>query len=298
MARTPRDLVVRFLSDVKGFLNGTQDMEEALRDVARDEERVADVGEESARRLARAYDRAADSITRDQRRAQKDVREGFADTSREVGDEFAENVGEAFRSGDYLGAIQETFTSLTPALGAVGLGIGAAIGVGAGIVANINESREKVKAAASDLFEAMRAGFLEQADRENLLMAALGTEDPAEAYRELSSMAKRLGVDVSDLFAEVVSGGRAKTAIDDFEKRVNAGIEAQARARQAPDPTLLANWKEYADRVEFVRDTILLANEALSTQRRIVQSIPASYYTSTGYGSGQGIPSYATGGRG
>lgn len=297
MARSARDLIVRFLADVRGFTQGTDDMADALHDVARDEERLADAGEDSARRLARAYDRAADSIVRDQRRAQKDVRDGFADTSREVGDEFAENVGEAFRNGDYVGALQETFTSLTPALGAVGLGVGAAIGVGAGLVKDILDRQQAIKDAASQLFQAMREGFVEEADRESLLLAAMGTEDPAEAYRELSAMAKRLGVDVSDLFAEVVSGGSAKTAIDDFERRVNEGIEAQARARQAPDPDLLARWKEYSDRVGFVRESIELANDALRTQQTIVRSIPASYYTSTGVGSGQGIPDYVSGGR-
>lgn len=263
----PLDIVARFRSVTTDF--NTRQVEAELSDVDdafRDSSRAAD---RWSRDVRDAADDAADGIRRDGR---------FADVGREVGDEFSENIGEAFRSGDYVGALTETFTSLGPSLGKIGLGIGAAIGVGAAIVANIQARQEEIRQMGRTIFDALQDGYMEQAEKENLLTEAFGTDDLDEAYRLLAKRAKGLGVKTGDLFKEITSGGRASTDLDEIERRylaLDRKVKEEGLAPRGPALAELNAWRSYWEQVDKVRESIDSANDALRVQRGLITTMPA-----------------------
>lgn len=220
MARQPRDLVVRFVSDVREFLKGTDKVEDALKDTARDLDKVADAGEDSARDLARAYDRAADKIKRDTRDATRSVKDDVADTGREAGAEFAANMGESISSGDWSSVANDTAGGLSAALltaGPVGMVAGAAVALGGIFLARFQAEAAKVKQLAASTFEAYRDGLLEQAEREDLLTQLLGAESYDEALRTLGRVARDAGEDAGAVADALLEGG---TQADQLRKRL------------------------------------------------------------------------------
>jgi hypothetical protein len=275
-ASKPLDIVARFRAVTTDF--NTRQVEAELSDVDdafRDSSRAAD---RWSRDVRDAADDAADGIRKDGR---------FADVGREVGDEFSENIGEAFRSGDYVGALTETFTSLGPSLGKIGLGIGAAIGVGAAIVANIKAREEEIRQMGRTIFDALQDGYMEQAEKENLLTEAFGTDDLDEAYRLLAKRAKSLGVKSGDLFREITSGGRASTDLDAIEQKylaLNRRVKEEGITPRGPALVELNAWRDYWAQVDKVRESIDSANDALRVQRGLVASMP-SPAPGTTYGS-------------
>lgn len=297
MARQPRDLVVRFLSDVKGFLNGTDRMEEALRDVARDEERLADAGEDSARRLTRAYDRAADEMVRDQRRAHRDVREGFADTGKEAGQEFTQNLGEAISSGDVSGLLGDTAGGLAATFGATGK-VGAAFAALAGVAAvtwaAIQQDAEKTKEVALAAFDSITT----QADKRARLNSALEAQygSVMEGLEAIQKMSDSTGIDVERIKDAFAAGGPEARKMAEQAERIKEALAYGARGRGiAGGPTqadvTLAG--DLADDLNRAADATERAARAAKTYGENL-SVAASYYTGKG---AYGLPSYATGSR-
>lgn len=297
MARTPRDLVVRFLSDVKGFLDGTERMEEALRDVARDEERLADAGEDSAKRISRAYDRAADEMVRDQRRANRDVREGFADTGREAGQEFSQNLGEAITSGDPTSLLADTAGGLAATFGAKGP-IGAAFAGLAGAAAiawsAIQADAEKTRQLALDAFEDM----LSQADYEGRLRTALTGQYGSfqEGLVAIGKMADATGLDVGRIRDAFANGGAEAAKLADEVERIEASLTIAARGRgynggpTQSDVTLAGDLADDLERAAEATERAAQAVKVLGDRSRVA----ASYYTGS---NAYGTPWYATGSR-
>lgn len=115
-------------------------------------------------------------------------------TGREIGGEFAENIGEAFRSGDVGGAITETFTSLGPALGLAGVAIGAGAAVVTGLVKGMQAEREKIRQAGIAAFEAFQDGIADRTERYNILNQILGTETIPDTLVKLRKIAAETGL--------------------------------------------------------------------------------------------------------
>lgn len=298
MARQPRDLVVRFLSDVRGFLSGTDKMEEALRDVARDEEKLADAGEDSARRIARAYDRAADQVVRDQRKAHRDVREGFADTGREAGQEFTQNLGEAVSSGDLSGLLGDTAGGLAATFGASGK-VGAAfagLAVAASVAwAQIQADAEKTKQLALDTFE----DLLSRADYESRLRTALTNQYGSfmEGLEKIGRMSDATGIDVGRIRDAFANGGdEARKLADEVDRIADRLPRGNAmRVTNQGDVTAARNLAEDLERAAAATERAARAEQLRGEKL----AVSASYYAQAyGVGSGQGIPAYATGKRG
>jgi hypothetical protein len=282
----PLDIVARFRTVTTEF--NTRQVERELDD---------------ADRAFRDSGRAADRWSRDVRDAGDDAATGlrrgkgrFGAVGAEVGEEFSQNFGEAVRSGNPLGAVFETATSLGPALGLAGLAAAAGAGIVSAVVSGIKANEQRIKDAGASLYDAMQDGMLDQAEKDDLLTQVLGVDNVPEAMRKVSRISRELGVKASDVFAEIISGGSAQTAIDDYMKQIEAGIERAAQAGQAPDPELLRKWKEYQDLLQTSADIIDYSNEALRTQRTILGTLrPPTYGSPTGAGRDT---DYARGGRG
>lgn len=292
--RNARDVVVRFLSDVNGFLRGTDDVADAYRDVARDADRTADAGEDSARRLSRAYERAADKIERDARESARDTRKAYGDTGKEAGTEFTQNLGEAVSSGDLTGVVSGTLGGLAAQFGTAGpLGIAFAGIATAGAFAftQIQAAAEKAAEAAANAFE----DLLSSADKEARLRGRL-----TDAYGEygkgldtLGRVADQTGIEVADLGDAFIGSEDSARAMADNLKRIadnsprgmTDGINETLLRQVAEDLERAATATETAARWEERRADALL----LSSQR-----VSAAYY---GTNNLAGLPAYATGKR-
>lgn len=185
-----RGIRIPIVSDVAAFLRGMRDVEGQLSDTARDLDRLADRGDDSAtdlaqsfdtsfrrietdaadtaRDLPRNFDQAYDRMRRDADRAGDQVSDeltggvrGNARTvAAEAGSEFVESWGESIRAGNPAEAVGETITqagmvggALGPIGAAVGLGVAAAGGLIMGFRQRVQERRDRVTNAAASLFD-------------------------------------------------------------------------------------------------------------------------------------------------
>lgn len=147
-----RDYVARFLADVSGYKldraeRETEDLERTVDDtadkVARDWRDMANAAERSARDMGDAA-----------RKGATDTKGRLNSTAGEIGSEFSENIGEAFRNGDLKGTLLETFTSLGPALGGAGILIGAGAAIINGMISGVEERASELRQAVKDAYTA------------------------------------------------------------------------------------------------------------------------------------------------
>lgn len=184
-----RGIGIPFLADVSNYIRGLRlsaDETEALADALAD---VTDVGDDTFDTLADDADTAARELEDAFARAQRDVDDTFSDIAddaedsfdrmrrdagqagtdmaedlntgvkggqtsalfSEIGDEAAENLGEAFRARDPVGFIVETLTSLTPALGVAGIAIGAGAAIVHQLIQGISEEEAALRERIADL---------------------------------------------------------------------------------------------------------------------------------------------------
>lgn len=277
------DVVMRMKTETKAFAAGLHDAEQDLRDMDRAFDKSSTTASGWARDVDRAGTDAADGLSGSRAR--------FGEVGGEIGAEFTENIGEAFRSGDYAGALTETFTSLAPALGAIGLGVGAAIGIGKGILDSVNADKERVKQAGRELFEAARDGMLEASEREQALQGALGVDNLSDALDEVNRRAAELNLDPVQLLHRLLYPEQSAPGIDRVLQRAadytgdlttatgEAKVAAQDQKAEAQAILdLLADQVALQDAAKGKVDEI---NGAYSTQldyvRRINREIAAGY---------------------
>jgi len=155
-----RDYVARFLADVTGY-----QLDKAERDTENLERTVDDTADKVARDwrdMANASERAARDMGDAARKGGDDVKGKLRGTGSEIGAEFSENIGEAFRGGDLRDTFLETLTSLGPALGGVGLALGAGAALINGMIQGVEEEaanlRQSVKDAYTSAIDAVYGG--------------------------------------------------------------------------------------------------------------------------------------------
>jgi hypothetical protein len=252
MASKPRDLVARFLSDVQGFLRGSDQMADALEDTVRDLDKVADAGDDSARRLARAYDRAGDEMRRDMADSTRSVKGDVADTGKEAGAEFAQNLGQSLASGDSSRIVQDSVGGLIGSLALAGP-LGAVVAAGGAIALGLwnafeqktKEQKEAVLAAAGELYQ----GLIDQGVdfvKEFTTQTVRDFFDPSMTDT-LSSKARAASKLLGDNLGNALAGGpesiaayadEARSKLDDMiaaARAGDAGDAAQERIRALKD---------------------------------------------------------------
>lgn len=308
MARA-RDVVVRFLAETRDFLRGADDIADAYTDMARDAERAADAGEDAARDTARAWDRAADAMRRDVDGATRDIGGDVADTGREAGTEFAQNMGEAISSGDWSAVANDTAGGLSASLlaaGPIGAVAGAAVALGGIFLAQFQARAAQVKELASQTFDAYRDGLIEQAEKEQLLITMLGVDNIDEAYREIGRIARELGGTAADVQRELLTAGDAVTPLDDAVAGIISKRDDLARGKGIGliDRDAVDTATDYVKVLDAAAEARRLAAESARVERDMTRqtSAAASTYTRGAYGVGgsvyqQQVPRYANGGR-
>lgn len=291
--RNARDVVVRFLSDVNGFLRGSDDVSDAYRDMAREAERTEAVGEASARDLARAYERAADKIERDARASARDTRKAYGDTGKEAGQEFSSNLGEAITSGDLSSVAADTAGGLAATFGAkgpIGAAFAAVAVAGSVAFAKIQEAAEQAKQAASEVFEAL----ISQADKEARLRIALERQYGSylEGMEAIRRMADATGIPVSEIAEAFAEGGEPARRLADDAERIAAALPKGGAGGAIINQADVTRAKNLAEDLDRAADATERAARAEQTRAEALRT--AAYYANNPI---SGLPTYATGKR-
>lgn len=303
----PRDLVVRWVSDVSGFLRGTDQVERALDDQVRDLQHVEQVGEQSARELAQAYERAGQRIRQSNDKTAKDSATTYGEAGKEAGAEFASNLGESISSGDVSGMLSGTVGGLVGTFGAGGpiaLALGALGAVSIGVFQSMSAAAEKARAAAALAFDELKSGADRQARLGALLEDQFGSQlDGWEAIARLSEATGESSKTIAD--ALIDGGSKARAYADEWDKIARSYYEATGNLDR--QTSILSDG---ADLLNRRADALDRAARAAQTERdalRVSETIlkrSAEYYAKRGsaYAPGgstysQQVPPYSTGKR-
>lgn len=249
-----RGIVVPFTLDPREFTRQIRRVEYDLADVGDAFESVEGDADEAFRRIERDFDDAVDAMQRDASTGGARVGDNLSDGIRrgrvgevgdEVAEEFTQNFGEAIRSGNPADAILETFTSLGPALGALGLGSAVVAGIIKGIVDRGAEAQQATLDMANDLFagfvsageeagvsswQAYRKGLLDEASLDDRLMQALGTDNAVEAWQQVGQIAGETGLEIETVVAGLTDftakGDEARAIVKETADAVNQDLIA------------------------------------------------------------------------
>lgn len=270
-----RGIRIPFVAEVSGWLRGTRAISDDLsglsndlRDTARAADRTADdvernledAADDSARAFrdfANDVDDALDRVRRDADRtgdeASRDLADGLSKgrgrvgaVGAEIGDEVVENLGEAVRSGNPADLVLETFTSLGPALGALGIGAALVTGIVKSFIDKANEQRQRITDAAASLFDdvvgnadltgrqaadAFRRGFVEAGQVGAQLSSILGTDTVVDAWSRVGELVTETGLDAATVTSAILGNrdalalveaalGRNSEAVDGVYERI------------------------------------------------------------------------------
>jgi hypothetical protein len=229
MAGNP-SIVVRIAANVREFLAGSEQVEDALDDLATESGDIARDVERDTDRMVDAFRDAGRKIDRATSDASRDVRSNLGDTGKEVGQEAIANVGEGIASGSadltdtFLGTIGglASVPVLAPFVLVGGLVAGAVIG-------GMKKEAERAKAAGAAAFSAYRDGIIEQSEKDDVLVEALGVEDLQSAIGEVRKQADELGVPFRDVF-RYLQGERATPRLAAALESAAVDAEAVRRA--------------------------------------------------------------------
>ena len=140
---------------VKGMYDGT-DLQAGLQTAEGDIEALADATDVAATQMRDSLSDVGDSVDMSASVADVDnAGRSMKETGTEVGAEFSENLGEAFRSGDYKALIFESLTSLGPALGPLGIGVGVGAALMLNIVKGVETKRQEMLTSIQSLFDSI-----------------------------------------------------------------------------------------------------------------------------------------------
>lgn len=280
MANRARDFLARFISDTKRF--DTDDVVRGLDDVA-----------DTSTDAARTVDKAFDKISRSAADAGHDVeavgKEAFGEAGKEVGAEFAQNVGQGLASGNVQTLAQDTAGGLVSAFanlgGPVGLALAPVAAAAAGIFAGIQANAQKTREAVASMFE----DILAEADKTQRFRTAIESEfgDFTTGLEQIQQLADETGLSVqligdafagnapaaaqlqaaldriestgtrtakatgAHLAAEITTRSKAAQSAEDLEGHLKAiaGYQKQAAADAATQQVATANTVEPAKKV-------------------------------------------------
>lgn len=209
-----RGISINFVANVRDFLRGSRDTEEALDDVADALDDVARDGDKSTEKLERSFrdltreanrstDKIADDARKDFKRAEGAV-EGFKDEAKQ---NFAETASSFDGSIESMAdMVQSTFgglaTSIAGPLGIAFAGIGLAGGAAlSGIIERSEEMKERVSENFRQMVENGKAELTELQFQERL------ADILAEDLVELEKASQLTGIPVANLAEALARGG-------------------------------------------------------------------------------------------
>jgi hypothetical protein len=297
-----RDYIAKYVADLAGYrlepaIRETEQLQRATDsaadDAVRDWRRISDAAADAARKVDRSTGPAG--ISGDMR----DLRADAADTGREVGQEFASNLGESLASGDASRIVQDTGGGLIASLafaGPIGAAVAAAGTLALAFWNNFEQTtrarREAVIATASTVFQGILdegAAFAQKFATDTLRDFL----DPAQVD-ELSGRARKASERLGDDLAAAIVGGP-----DTIDAKLN-DVRAKLRELEANPSRLnlaeagdLRIVEEYLSRIS---EGYAEAKSAAETYYRYLLSPEVRNAVRAGARDAGQIP-YASGGR-
>lgn len=242
-----KGIVINFLSDVRDFLRGTGDVEEALDDVVDSLEDVSKEGDQAAEKLAdsfkdnmkevsRAAREAGDGIGSDLNRGTKRAKEGLGELRDEANSTAKESAASFDGSAEsIIDSFQEIAANAFAGFGPAGAIAGLAAAAGIGVVsAAILDAEEKAKAAKDRVGELGLAIIESGADvagvnafKDALEGIITNADDAAVKVDDLRKLTKKYGDQVPSVaeFATAYAGNA--DAIESVTEQLEAAIKAE-----------------------------------------------------------------------
>lgn len=230
MASKARDFVARFLTDTSKF-----DTREPVAEL----DDLADAADATARRMDDSFDRVSRSVGTSLDDTGRVGESRAKAAGGEIGAELAENMGEAFRSGDVTSLVTESLTSLAPALGAAGIGIGIGTALVANMIKGTKAAAEKLQAATQavvDNIDVDLSTFAAKFDIQQFLNDSIDALTEGGLTEDIARFKKLAAATVGeDTLAKILAGDESipASAIESLRAQADAAITATGReARQ------------------------------------------------------------------
>jgi hypothetical protein len=306
----PRDLVVRFLSDVAGFVKGADDVADTLDATARDAEKSSDKiardydaaaekmersTDEFTRDLAASYRAAATRVRSENDKIQRDTTETFRETGREAGNELAQNLGESISSGDVSGLVSGTVGGLAATLGTggpIGLALAGLATAAVGVFQQMRAAADAAAAAADAAFQQLREGADDQAKLEQVLTDRFGSV--VAGMEQVSRYSETTGISTERIYDALIKGGPAAERIASYADKMSGSL-IDAEGSLGPTRSLLRDMaddlRDRADAVERGSKAEQEWNRYLGLNTRELRK-QADYYSARGSAYAPGGSTY------
>lgn len=242
-----KGIVINFLSDVRDFLRGTSDVEEALDDVVDSLEDVSKDGDKAAEKLAdsfkdnmkevsRAAREAGDGIGSDLNRGTKRAKEGLGELRDEANSTAKESAASFDGSAEsIIDSFQEiaanAFAGFGPAGAVAGLAAAAGIGVASAAILDAEEKAREAKDRVGELGLAIIESGADVAGvnafKDALEKIITNADDAAVKVDDLRKLTKKYGEQVPSVaeFATAYAGNA--DAIESVTEQLEAAIKAE-----------------------------------------------------------------------
>ena len=242
-----KGIVINFLSDVRDFLRGTGDVEEALDDVVDSLEDVSKEGDQAAEKLAdsfkdnmkevsRAAREAGDGIGYDLNRGTKKAEGGFKDFKEEANSTAKESAASFDGSAESIvGSFQEIAANAFEGFGPAGAIAGLAVAAGIGLATAEFQKSEEAAQLAKDRIAELGTAFIEsgadiaqvEAFQEALKGIVTNADDATVKVDDLRKITKKYGDQVPSVaeFATAYAGNA--DAIESVTEQLEAAIKAE-----------------------------------------------------------------------
>lgn len=183
--------------------NSSDDLERKLSRAMRGAEQDTERLERAIRDLPKATDDAADKAGKDFRRIGDEAKEGFGETGKEAGSEFASNLAEGLSSGDLGSVARDTAFGLLTAFQSVPIAGQVAIGLAAAATAAYTIITGQSKAAAAEIQTIFDAFVEEGGAAVRRMVQQSGLEKlggtVAQGWKDAAKAADSMGLEVEDL---------------------------------------------------------------------------------------------------
>jgi len=310
-----KGIVINFLSDVRDFLRGTSDVEEALDDVVDSLDDVAKDGDKAAEKLADSFKDNMKEASRAAREAGDGIGTSFkkgadqaVQSSEVVKKEAIANLSEVASSFD--GSIQSvgdlvqgTLGGIVQDLGAWGIAAGVAGAASVGLVIKSYEDTQAELLATRERVNELTQAMIDQGDAtvpldfiiENLRKIIGGADDAAKSFKDIKKQADDLGLSAGVLATAYAGGeeaidgqlGALQDLIDEEYKHNEAVVKGTAdfdknSAQRISDllgiKAELSNVKEEIDLAqEAEQNWLATGGEEILVKKGLIDSVNTAY---------------------
>lgn len=238
-----KGIVINFLADVKDFLRGTSNVEDAFDDVADSLDVVVKEGdqatgklEDSFKDLAKAAKKSGDDIGTDLKRGFKEAEGGVQDLKEESISTAKESAASFDGSAESIvDAFQEVAANAFVGFGAAGIaaGLAAAAGIGFASTAildaeeNAKVARDRVRELGLAIIDSGEGSAVLDYVTENLKNIVTNSDDATKKFKDILALSKKFPALADDVGLMAVAFSGNSDAADVMIAKLNEAADAE-----------------------------------------------------------------------